>query len=265
MLTIGGFSDKGNISKRMLRHYDSIGLLAPSYTGENGYRYYDETQIADLMQIKKLSSYGFSLSEIKEILPLSEMDLANRIHHKRLENYGRLNKLKEQLRNMEEDVAEMKGADYIMEKYHVIIMEQPQQTVFTLRRTINISETGQLFEDLIEGMEKAGLKRTGPCQQIFMGTEFNYESMDIEAQVQVAEGNNNENIKTLPAGTYAATTHIGPYENVRYAFEAMGEWYKNQDEYEIIGPSIERYIKDVDDVDSPEDLETAVLFPIKKK
>ena len=38
MLTIGEFSRLGHISARMLRHYDSIGLLHPARIGEeNGY------------------------------------------------------------------------------------------------------------------------------------------------------------------------------------------------------------------------------------
>lgn len=263
MLTIGGFAEKGEISKRMLRHYDSIGLLMPAYTGENGYRYYDDTQIADLRLIKKLNSYGFSLSEIIDLLLLSENEITDIIHKKRLDNYGQLNKLKETLRTMEEDIAGVKGADYIMEKYQVIIMDAPEQKVFTLRRTINISETSKLFDDLMTEMKKAGLKRTGPTQQIFMGDEFDYENLDIEAQVQV-EGEG-DNVKIIPTCTYAATTHIGPFESVRHAYEAVSNWYKNQDEYEITGPPIERYIKDENSVNSPEELETGVLFPIKKK
>ena len=265
MLTIGGFSKKGNISTRMLRHYDSIGLLKPAYTGENGYRYYDDTQLATLELIKKLSSYGFSLNEISPMLTLNENDLADEIHRKRIQNYGKLNRLKEQLRNMESDVAKVKGAEHIMKKYHVIIMECPEQKVFTLRRTINISETHQLFQDLLKEMNEAGYRRSGPTQQIFMGKEYNYESLDIEAQVQVAADSSGDRIKTIPAGPYAATTHIGPNEDVHYAFESISEWYKNQDEYEITGPPIERYLKDETSVDSPEEFETGVLFPVKKK
>lgn len=264
MLTIGGFSKQGNISRRMLRHYDAIGLLKPAYTGENGYRYYDDLQLATLALIKKLNSYGFSLSEVGELLTLSEEDLAEAIHRKRIHNYGELNRLKEQLRNMEKDVAKVKGAKHIMEKYHVIIMDCPEQKVFTLRRTINISETNQLFDDLMTEMKAAGYKRSGPAQQVFLGDEFDYEALDLEAQVQIS-GGEGERIKTIPAGTYAATTHIGPYEEVRYAYEAITDWYKNQDEYEIVGPGIERYLKDENSVNSPEELETGVLFPVKKK
>ncbi|MBP3519824.1 MAG: MerR family DNA-binding transcriptional regulator, partial [Oscillospiraceae bacterium] len=40
MLTIGEFSRLCRVSPRMLRYYESQGLLQPETVGENGYRYY---------------------------------------------------------------------------------------------------------------------------------------------------------------------------------------------------------------------------------
>ena len=39
MLTIGDFSRLSHVSPRMLRYYDTMGLLCPESIGENGYRY----------------------------------------------------------------------------------------------------------------------------------------------------------------------------------------------------------------------------------
>lgn len=36
------------ITKRALHHYHKIGLLPPSYVGENGYRLYDQQALATL-------------------------------------------------------------------------------------------------------------------------------------------------------------------------------------------------------------------------
>ena len=38
---------RAGISSRTLRHYDRIGLLAPSRLGENGYRYYGPNRSPD--------------------------------------------------------------------------------------------------------------------------------------------------------------------------------------------------------------------------
>ena len=81
MLTISEFARLGQVSARKLRHYDIMGLLRPLRVGEeNGYRYYDAAQLGQLRRIEALKSYGFALAEIRELLPLDEAALAERIH-----------------------------------------------------------------------------------------------------------------------------------------------------------------------------------------
>ncbi|MGY2007873.1 MerR family DNA-binding transcriptional regulator [Nocardia gipuzkoensis] len=42
MLSIGDFARHGQVSVRMLRHYDAIGLLRPARVdAASGYRYYE--------------------------------------------------------------------------------------------------------------------------------------------------------------------------------------------------------------------------------
>ena len=52
----------------MLRHYDKIGLLKPSYIKDNGYRYYSDEEMHKISIIKQLRRYEFSLEEIDKII-----------------------------------------------------------------------------------------------------------------------------------------------------------------------------------------------------
>lgn len=61
-------SDLSDISVRMLRHYDKIGLLKPSMRSSNGYRWYSEQDLARLQQIIALKFFGFGLVQIKTML-----------------------------------------------------------------------------------------------------------------------------------------------------------------------------------------------------
>jgi len=61
-------SDLTKTSIRMLRHYDKIGLLKPSYRSANGYRCYTAQDLAKLQQIIALRYFGFSLETVKTIL-----------------------------------------------------------------------------------------------------------------------------------------------------------------------------------------------------
>jgi DNA-binding transcriptional MerR regulator len=66
MFTIGEFARLGDISVRMLRHYDEIGLLAPARVDPStGYRGYTIGQLRDLNRIVALRGLGLSLSEVR--------------------------------------------------------------------------------------------------------------------------------------------------------------------------------------------------------
>ncbi len=53
---------------KTLYHYHKIGLLIPSFVGENGYRYYSEKELEQLQQIMFYRELDFSLEQIKRAL-----------------------------------------------------------------------------------------------------------------------------------------------------------------------------------------------------
>jgi DNA-binding transcriptional MerR regulator len=61
------------LTKRTLRYYEEIGLLAPPTRTEGGYRLYSEADVQHLQRIKRLRDLlGFSLAEIREIAQAEE-------------------------------------------------------------------------------------------------------------------------------------------------------------------------------------------------
>src|SRR6188472_1950498 len=55
-------------TSRTLRHYDDVGLLAPSSIGHNGYRHYDEAALVRLQRILLLRELGLGLPQIADVL-----------------------------------------------------------------------------------------------------------------------------------------------------------------------------------------------------
>ncbi|MDQ0849009.1 DNA-binding transcriptional MerR regulator [Arthrobacter sp. B3I9] len=55
-------------TSRTLRHYDDIGLLKPSRTGQNGYRYYDQAALVRLQRILLLRELGLGLPAVAEVI-----------------------------------------------------------------------------------------------------------------------------------------------------------------------------------------------------
>lgn len=265
MFTIGEFSKLCCISARMLRHYDAIGLLSPIMTGsENGYRFYDSSQLYCLNKIEKLKKYGFSLAEIKSLIGLNDYELDARMKQQRKHLLEQLNSLLKTLRQMETDLHLSKEElNMHYQNYHVIIMNNPSQKVFALKRTIAITpnEIYQLINDLKIEMNKRTLTRAGVIQLEYLSQEFSAESMEVEAQIPVLE--DYPDVKILPETPCAAVTHKGGPENIHFAYEAICHWLEQHPQYQMGGNSIERFLNDESTVDSAKELETGILFPVK--
>jgi len=77
MFSIGEFARVGQVSVKMLRNYDSIGLLRPARVEPaTGYRYYTSAQLPAIGRIVALRDLGFGLREIVALAD-SEAGLAD--------------------------------------------------------------------------------------------------------------------------------------------------------------------------------------------
>jgi DNA-binding transcriptional MerR regulator len=65
---IGEVARRSGVSARMLRHYESLGLVRPSGRTEGGYREYSADDIVRVFQIESLRSLGLSLRDVGRAL-----------------------------------------------------------------------------------------------------------------------------------------------------------------------------------------------------
>ena len=70
-ITRGLLAKITGITAEAIRFYERKGLLNPERNTSTNYRYYDETAFKRLRFILKAKNHGFTLSEIKELLELS--------------------------------------------------------------------------------------------------------------------------------------------------------------------------------------------------
>ena len=69
-MNIGDAALQSGVSAKMIRHYESLGLLPPVARSASGYRQYDAPTIHTLRFIRRARDLGFNIREIETLLGL---------------------------------------------------------------------------------------------------------------------------------------------------------------------------------------------------
>ncbi len=125
---ISEFAELNQVTAKMLRHYDEVGLLKPSeidpYTG---YRSYEPEQSHHLNWIIILKNLGFSLNEIKEVLigPTETKKIINQLIRKRIEITSALNEQTQKKIAIDRLIKVLEKEGFNMDKQiHLLNIEQ---------------------------------------------------------------------------------------------------------------------------------------------
>ncbi|MEO8857566.1 MAG: Cu(I)-responsive transcriptional regulator [Burkholderiaceae bacterium] len=70
IFNIGQAAQRARVSPKMVRHYESLGLLPQVSRSDAGYRQYTDKEVHTLHFIKRSRDLGFSMAEISELLGL---------------------------------------------------------------------------------------------------------------------------------------------------------------------------------------------------
>src|SRR5579862_9678762 len=128
MLSIGEFAKIGQVSPRMLRHYDQLGLLVPERVdGEVGYRFYGVQQLGRLHRLLALRHLGFSLEQIggllEDELPLEQLQGMLRLRQAELEQT--LAEEQSRLRQVEAHLRAIERSSTVVTQDIVVKQTQP--------------------------------------------------------------------------------------------------------------------------------------------
>ncbi len=265
LLPIGRFSMVCRLSIKALRLYDELGLLQPAWVDpSSGYRYYRLDQAPLAAEIRLLRSLEMPLEEIKVFLNEREPAAARAHLHShevrltaRIEGYQSALHLLRQLIERKERAME----------YDITIKEVPAQVIAAVRLTVPPAEIGQHFGremgKIVSLLGRLGVACVGA--PVCLYHSYDEESVDMEVGIPVsgtfAEGEG-VHATELPAGSAAVTTHVGPYEQLGGAWEALMGWVQSHG-HEQTGPCWESYTVDPGVVRDPAKFVTEVYCMVK--
>jgi Cu(I)-responsive transcriptional regulator len=70
IMNIGNAADASGVSAKMIRHYETLGLIPKAKRTVSGYRTYSESDIHTLRFVRQARDLGFSTTEIHDLLGL---------------------------------------------------------------------------------------------------------------------------------------------------------------------------------------------------
>lgn len=241
MFKIGDFSKLGQVSTRMLRHYDKLGLLVPNHVDPlTGYRYYTIDQLAQLHRIIALKELGLSLQQISELVqddePLPVEQLRGMLMIKQAEltqelqlNQARLNNVAARLREIEQEGQPS--------PYEIVVKSVPAQTIASIRQKVpHISQMHyyceSLYAQLYQSLKQYNVEALQPEIALYHHEEYSETDLDVEMSVCVDPEHQDHALiedkiifRELPARELmAALIYEGPFREVGRAALALLNW-----------------------------------------
>ncbi|MGH3647088.1 MAG: MerR family transcriptional regulator [Micromonosporaceae bacterium] len=234
MLSIGDFARHGQVSVRMLRHYDAIGLLTPAYVDPaTGYRSYRADQLARLNRVVALKELGFTLEQVRQLLDekvgaealrgmltLRRAELRNQIEA----DAARLAHVEARLRMIESE-GRMPADDVIVKSLPAVRVAELSAPADSFHPDAITPVIRPLYDQLCAALERAGVTPVGPATAYY---EQSPDGVVVHATLPVNVESNDAyefTVTDLPAVERAATVvHRGPMDDVLATHDTLATW-----------------------------------------
>lgn len=246
MFKIGDFSQLGQVSVRMLRHYDKLGLLTPNHTDKwTGYRYYTIDQLSRLNRIVALNGLGLTLQQVNELLQndnsVSVDRLRGMLTMRKAQIAQELAEKQMQLASVEARLRQIEQEGH-PSPYEVVVKSVAPVPVASVRQIVpHASQMNyycqMLCEQLYTRLHRLGVDHIGQEITVFHMTEFTEEHLDTEAAITVGSRwvqrppiDDTILFRELPAIDLAATViYEGPYVEMPDAILTLLTWVGEHD------------------------------------
>lgn len=236
MFSIGEFARHGRISVRMLRHYDSIGLLRPAHVeASSGYRFYEAAQLSDLNRIVALKDLGFTLEQVRSILAerVSAAELRGMLRLRKAEIEARIEAETSRLAGVEArlEAIEDQGralADGVIVKHLVPVRVAELTDVAPSFQPEDITPViGPLYDRIWPRVREAGVA-AGQGLAYYEDFSARPGAVTVHAAVQVTDGGGDlaqlPEVELPEVAAAATIIHRGSMDDVLVTGQALARW-----------------------------------------
>ncbi|MEP7333044.1 MAG: MerR family transcriptional regulator [Terracoccus sp.] len=262
-MLIGDFARLGQVSVRMLRHYDAIGLLKPDRVDAwSSYRSYSPEQLTVLNRIVALKELGLSLDQVGRILTdeVGPVELRGMLRLRRtdLENEMRavgirLAAVESRLRMIEKE-SDM-SADYVVKTV-------PAVRLAALTGMLEPEEMGRNIGPMFDQV-KSQLNAADASLSTAIATYAEAEEGMNVVVGYAYEGSPPDGLEQvdLPTATAVCSVHLGPMSQIGESWQAMHRWAV-ENAYEYDGPCRELYLRT--ESEDQQDWVTELQQPVRR-
>ena len=256
MITIGDFAKLGRVSVRMLRHYDSIGLLTPSRTDpHSGYRFYEVDQLERLNRVVALKDLGLRLDEVRRIVDddLTGSDLRAMLRLRQVELESQIRHDQHRLARVEARLRLIEGEEGVSESIITTKTVAPTKNVGL--RAVAASTTTEDIGPIIRGLYPRVGQALGAAGETPVGPPLAYyspapeESEDavwIHATMPVLSGSvPGLDTFEIPGGEVASMIHHGEMDTIDASYQTLNRWVTDQG-FTLTGQGREIYLEMAD-------------------
>lgn len=268
MFKIGEFSKLTQISIRMLRHYDEMGLLKPEHIDKSsGYRYYSANQIPQLQKIVLLRDLDFTVKEIKEGLLYWDSDeITKLLDAKKATIADKIEIEKKRYEKIDAALSDI-STDKLDAHCNIIMKSVPAFDCLSLRRTIpNYYCEGQLWQELEQYVHENHIPVQSNGVTFFYDVDHKESDVDVEICVFTdVMGSDDGCFKYRhepKADKMACVMIYGSYDNIGKGYEAFAMWLDNHKPYKMLTPTRQICHIGPMDTDDPNQYLTELQIPV---
>ncbi|WP_338208225.1 MerR family transcriptional regulator [Lactiplantibacillus paraxiangfangensis] len=150
-----------NTTRRALLFYDQKNIFKPKYTASTGYRYYDYSQLYDLLFILGLRSLNLSLAEIKAIKSQPQASQTSYLLNAQSKVNQKIAEFVRIQQVLEKKIEKQANLDNEV-LYNPVIRQRPPITFWCSRQSINCTEAevAQLFSEFYKQLDTLSIMDT---------------------------------------------------------------------------------------------------------